>query len=452
MEDQRVRKEVNKKDLGFFCGYYLLNHFRQAVVTDIHKEWLKNAHKGNNMIIAAPRSHAKSTVFSLAYPLHQILYGEKKYILLISDTIQQATSLLGDIVEELETNERILNDFGNIAGYTPLQSEDKKKWTQKEVITTTGVKIQAGSWTTKLRGLKHGSFRPDLIILDDVENDILVNSKDQREKVKNIFFKSILNLGTQTTQTIVVGTILHFDSLLSYLLDNPPLEFYPYKYRAIENGKALIPEIWSLEELEKKKRQIGSIAFEQEFMNNPLDEEHQLIKPQKFYDYINLKDCVCYGYIDPAISEKETSDYTALVTVAKHRDSGKLYIVEPVRIRGGLKETAQLIFSMHEKYNYEFFGIETIAYQKALFQYIQMESEKNGIYLPIIEIKNDKDKVRRYIEISPHIENGTVSFPKGYEDFNSELIQFPKSAHDDLVDAFIGAVKLALSFDWAVVG
>ena len=68
--------------------------------------------KGTRSAIAAPRGHAKSTVMSLQNVLHAALFGYKRYILLVSDTEAQAVSFLDAIKNELETNERILADFG----------------------------------------------------------------------------------------------------------------------------------------------------------------------------------------------------------------------------------------------------------------------------------------------------------------------------------------------------
>ncbi len=440
-----VRKRVASEHIEFFASYYLTHHVKSAI-PQLHKTWYDLVIKNPRVAIAAPRGHAKSTIFSLVYPLWCILFQKKKFIILISDSISQAQELLGSIIEELETNERIIEDFGRIAGYIPPTSEEKRKWTASDIITLTGVKVIARGWKSKLRGLKFGSERPDLIIMDDAENDENVQSEDQRIKVRNMFFKSILNLGSIDTQVIVVGTILHFDSLLSNLLINPIYGWYTRLFRAIEDNHPIWPEWWTMDRLDEKRKEIGDISFEQEFMNNPLDPSTQIIKPKAYYDNLDLGRCDFYAYIDLAISEKETADYTAIVTIAKDRDDGRMYVLDPRRIRGDISKQMDLAFELFNIYPWRAFGVETVAYQKAFYQMLKLEMNKRGIYLPAIEVELDKDKVRRVLEITPYIDNEMVLFNNSYQEFNSECFQFPKGAHDDYVDAFTGAVKIAISY------
>ena len=85
----------------------------------------------DRIAIAAPRNHAKSTMFTLVYVLWCIVTKRKKFILLLSDTQAQAEELLGTIVEELETNEKLKKDYGKLAGYLPAAMEEKQNETAK---------------------------------------------------------------------------------------------------------------------------------------------------------------------------------------------------------------------------------------------------------------------------------------------------------------------------------
>ena len=105
-----------------------------------------------------------------------------------------------------------------------------------------------------------------------------------------------------------------------------------------------------------------------------------------------------------------------------------------------------MVFEMQAKYNYRAFGVESVAYQKAFSQVLKNEMNTRKVNVPSIEIEIDKDKIRRVIEVLPYIEQGKVKFNNSYQDFMAELIQFPKSAHDDFVDAFSGALKIALTY------
>lgn len=444
IQSPQARKELAKNDIEFFASFYLSHHVTSDI-SQYQKEWIDIINEFQYVALACPRGHGKSTWFSLISVLHDILFQNEKFIILISDTQGQASELLGAIVQELETNERIIRDFGKIAGYIPEKAEEKQKWTASDIITLTGIKVIARGWKSKLRGLKFGAIRPTKIVVDDIENDENVQSEEQRIKVKNVFKKSILNLGDEYTNIVVVGTILHFDSLLMHLLDYPLPGWFTKLYRAImDNNEVLWPERWTYEKLEAKKAQIGSIEFEQEYMNNPLDPSTQIFSPKEFYEEVDLSLCECFGYIDLAISEKEDADYTAIVTIARHRTTGKLYVIEPVQFRGSILDQLDKVFDLYYKYNYILFGVESVAYQKAFAQILANESSKRKIYVPVVEVEVDKDKVRRAKAITPHIENGTVLFNGDYQTFLAQLIQFPKGSHDDMVDAFVGAVDLAV--------
>lgn len=414
-------------------------------IADIHNEWFNLLSTEKNLIIVAPRGHAKSTVITVVDNLFDICNQNEKYIMIISDTPEQAKEHLSNIVEELESNERLINFYGRLYEGRKTIRGQKEKWTENEIITKTGIKIVAKGWRLKTRGARFKEDRPTKIVLDDVESDETVNSETMRNKLKDIFERKILNLGSFDTKIRIVGTILHFDSLLQHEVDNPRPGWTIKFYKSIQENKPIWPEWWTMDRLIEKKTEIGSLAFEQEFQNNPIDPQVQIIKPKSYYEgNLDFNTLDCYAYIDLAISEKETADYTAIVTIGRHRETGKLYVIDPVRIRGSVEDQLNLVYEQNSKYRYLEFGVESVAYQKAFAQILQNRSNQSGIYIPVIEIQVDKDKVRRTQEIVPYIENGTILFNKNHQDFILELVQFPKSAHNDYVDSFVGAVKLAI--------
>lgn len=63
--------------------------------------------------------------------------------------------------------------------------------------------------------------RPDLIIMDDIENDEDVRSFEQRRKLSSWFFSAVSKAGDFYTDIVFIGTVLHKDSLLANLLKIP---------------------------------------------------------------------------------------------------------------------------------------------------------------------------------------------------------------------------------------
>ncbi len=202
MGEYGIRKELAAFDLSYFGRAYLPHYFIRKS-PHFHEEldgiWsqgvmkgrdpLKEAKtisrmKGSRHVVAAPRGHAKSTNFTFKDDLHAILYGYKHYILILSDSSDQAEGFLDDIKTELEDNGNIIMDFGHLKG--------DKAWRSGVILTSTDIKAEAIGSGKKIRGRRHRNWRPDLIVLDDIENDENVNTPDQRRKLKSWFDKGRL--------------------------------------------------------------------------------------------------------------------------------------------------------------------------------------------------------------------------------------------------------------------
>jgi len=171
------------------------------------------------------------------------------YQIFIGDSAGNAQSNLATIVYEIENNELLKEDYGD------LKPEMPDKWTDGAIITSTGVKIEAIGVGAKIRGRKHLQFRPDRLIFDDIENDENVATKEQREKLAKWFFSAALNARAKCISKVrIIGTILHYDSLLSNLTD--PEKYKAWRkllYRSVNYYKdgtaySLWPDNWTLED------------------------------------------------------------------------------------------------------------------------------------------------------------------------------------------------------------
>ena len=142
-----------------------------------------------------------------------VVTGRKRYILLVADAFEQAASFLEAIKVELESNPRLMADF-------PGQCGEGRVWNVGTIITASNVKIQAFGAGKRMRGLRHGPHRPDLVLLDDLENDENVRSPEQRDKLEGWLMRTVLSLGPadDSMDVIYIGTILHYDSVLALSL------------------------------------------------------------------------------------------------------------------------------------------------------------------------------------------------------------------------------------------
>jgi hypothetical protein len=181
----------------------------------------------NKMVVQLPRYHGKSSYVTFLYVMWVILTRRKKYILIISATGKQAMKFLMRIRVYL-TSSKVHHYYGSLdAGsvkYTSNQSFDyiedankkrSKVWNYREMyIEPWGIHIMATSIASANRGLLSVDDRPDLVILDDIEDRKNTNTPELRDKLSDTIVEEIFPGGQVGCQFIVIGTICHYGSFI----------------------------------------------------------------------------------------------------------------------------------------------------------------------------------------------------------------------------------------------
>ena len=428
-------KEVFNNDVELF-GKFFFPHYVKNEVPEFHKD-IYSVYEDTSIkkiAIGAPRGHAKSTITDLVYLAWVVCTQKAHFVLLISDTYSQSVLFLDAVKGELESNEKLKAFYGHLSS---------KKWSEGEIVAN-DVMVKSLGAGMKVRGLKFREFRPDLIICDDLENDEAVENKDRREKFERWFTGALLPSMAKDARVIVIGTILHFDSLLAKLLDPTKYSgWYKKTYRAINDWGALWPEHLSLEELEEIKQEYISqgqvFLFYQEYQNDPVSSEFQKFKLEKIKYYedgdLVTKDFRTYITIDRSYSLEKTADFTAIVVVSVDKEN-KWYIRMAERFKGTEKDIIEKIFDLHSYFHPELFGIEQKAFKYTLKPALDDEMRKRNAFFKCIELKDlGRGKNVRIEGLIPRFESGSVLLKRDQTDLIDELIKFPKGVHDDLIDA-----------------
>jgi predicted phage terminase large subunit-like protein len=439
LKEKWLRIKRAKSNIGFFACYYL-SHYMPYPSAAFHKELFQMAQedkKGKRIAIAAPRGHAKSTILSLIFPLWCIISRRKRFIIIVSDTIYQASLHLSAIINELEQNEKLKKDFGSLIG--------SEKWTQTDILTANGIRLVAKGTGSKLRGLRNLDVRPDLIVCDDLENDELVSTLEQRKKIYQWFTRALINTMDPEGDIVTIGTIIHYDSLLIKLLKKPG--WNSAIYRAIkDDGTPLWPEKWDMQKLEQRKKEIGTVAFNSEYMNDPADPDTQIFQPNWFHFYqakdIENLNLSVYGALDPALSQHERADYSAFITIGI-ADDGRIFVLDADLCRLSPRALIDKLFFKFSRFHHLLIALETVAFQDVLRRWIEDLSSEQKIYLPMKEVKHSSDKIRRITRLSPLFERGLIYLQHDQQLLLEQLEHFPRAAHDDGPDALEMAVDIA---------
>lgn len=460
--------KVTSSVVAGFVGSILAPKFDDKCASpEFHTEMWELCTSPNRYVaIAAPRGHAKSTAVTLGYGLAQLLFRERKFMILVSDTESQSSLFLGNIKNHLLENEQLIELFGIKRDQTGKVKFEKDSETDIIVEFNDGkrFRIIAKGSEQKLRGLLWDNSRPDLIICDDMENDELVMNKDRRAKFKRWFTGALLPCLSDKGIVRVVGTILHMDSMLENLMPKPydtntittPLKqwstkrskWVSVKYRAHSDDfkQLLWPQkktatFFKLEKQDAFEKGLQDI-YSQEYLNIPIDESSTYFRKADFQSMREedfKKQVRFYITCDLAISDKETADYSVFMVGAVDEDK-ILYIRNVIRERMDGREIVDTLMALQRMYNPEAIGIEEMQVSKAIGPFLREEMIKHNNFISLYPLKHGgKDKLTRSRSIQARMRASGCKFDKGqdwYQTLEDECMRFPRDRHDDQVDAF----------------
>jgi predicted phage terminase large subunit-like protein len=468
---KRDRVERAKRDFGFFCETYLADYFftepaeyqrvlyevadSQALTPSVGKRlaafvrekyriYLTPTPRLSGAMFIEPREHGKTVRWSFAYPLWRALSGRSRYVLLIGAAGAAAKENLSNIKRELEENELLLEDFGDLKG---------ELWRDDRIELSISACLQAKGAGASMRGTRFRQYRPDLIILDDVLKDSDVESPTIRTKIHRWLKRVVFNLG-KNAFTIWVNTIFHADDPISRLMAE--LEAGTLKrWIAVRlscfrpDGAPLWPENWPSEVLEEKREQLGADVFSTEYENEPLSDEERIIKADwvKRHEYAQLEyplgSLRNFAGVDPATGKH---DQTAIVTIGVD-PRGKLWEIDSWGRACSETETVRQLIEKHRAFRFELIGWEEVNFTGIYANYVIDLSAAAGVYLPIKKVQASTTanaKSARLRSLSPLLENGTLRIrDHGARDLVDQITNYPKAKFDDQCDALWYAVNVA---------
>ena len=422
---------------------FFMSHYMSFKVPAFHQEIYQLLPTSDRLVLASPRGFAKSTICAIFYPLWCALFKHKSNILIISASEGLAALWVRKIRSEIENNEKIKFFFGD------LKSD---KWTETNMELSNGVTIMAKGGGGQIRG-----FRPDLLIIDDIETDDSVASEEQRSNLRDWIFKACMNTMLPQGQMVMIGTIISPLALLNEFLnqDNGWTKKLYQAYIGAEErvGKELWGDLWSHEKLQQRKKEIGTWAFACEFLNDPISSEAAPIKENQIRYWETLPPQVnMVMTIDPAYKDDSKADYKVASLIAIDEHSNR-YLVSYIRTHAPQLEFINAALNMfaQNKNRITVVGVPA-GREKEFFDSFIRISQERGMYLPVKELKNVfaaaggksiRNKTARIVaSLQPLFEAGKYYIKKEHREAKDELLTVGFSRWDDIVDTLAYAEQI----------
>lgn len=280
------------KERLYFNAYYFSEYFTHKIPT-FHAEMyqdLKDLAAGlfKYLVWAMYRDSAKSSLGGVMDAVYDICYGKKHYINFDAEDKANAEQALFDITVALQTNEKIIHDFGAL--YNGQVSEDQKKMKRiAKFITENDIMVEAFSIYQSVRGRRYKQYRPDSVTIDDFENNITKKSIVKTEATISHIKEILGGLPADATVKFLCNYISDSGSVqyvLDLAKDNP--DFRVRMKGGIENGEIVWKDKFVLtdeeareansqiEDRKKWKKSIESLKrtlkedYDGEFLNEPV--------------------------------------------------------------------------------------------------------------------------------------------------------------------------------------
>lgn len=465
LENKKTRIIACENNLMLFSVWYF-SHYHHHDIPDFHLalyDDLQFLNGSRGVLWKIFRESAKTSLAKIKI-IHSICYAKKKFIVWTSFDKAKAAQNTYDIAVELQTNKKIISDFGQLF-FENSTDKSEKKSTKKaisEFITANNVKVLANSVGTSARGLVWGAYRPDFQIFDDIENIETAQSETQTETVIEHINEAVAGAAGYSNFLILAnnisdsGSIAYFQAKFKKsakwiirdigVIDNttqkPVWNKYVLTDDEADNINQLIPDEKKHKiSLQTKRIELGEQSYLREMLNITMSIEEQEFK-ENWLQWIELsevkqKPTYKIATIDTAYSQNKNACRTGICINYFERATDNWYI-EAFARRIDSAELLDYIFQLHDDGINEI-RIEETAFQAAIQPLFRRECERRNKYPNCKGISHKgRDKVIRIRGLIVPYSNRKIWHINGLcSDLESEMRIFrgQKNTMRDVLDA-----------------
>jgi predicted phage terminase large subunit-like protein len=402
-------------------------------------------------LIVAPRGIGKTTIVSKPFLIRHILFQNKRHIVYVSKTNTHALNQTENLKWELMTNPYFSRIFGSIKS----DNFSKDEW-----ITSSGVKVVPRGAGQQIRGLLFRQWRPDLIVIDDLEDPELVLNEDHRAKLWDWFHADVMNSLAVDGEIVIIGSLLHEKSLLARLLTLTS-QWKTLKLRIWdEQHVSLFPNYKSTEEIRKifeEHRETGSLdLFARELCGDVISKENARFQQSmfKYYNEDPSNQLDSNPYMNPAVENVilmdvaktlgNKADFTAIVGVGINTETARIFVRDIVNSRLHPDEAFETAYQMARRLRTHVYGFEVTSLNEYITQPFANFMRLKGSPYELVELHAVKKKELRIQALVPYYRQGYILHNDNgcCEYLEDQLLRFPRGAHDDIIDAFSYIIRM----------
>ena len=478
-------KDSLKSFKKFRDRYFLTETGQQYETAKFHKNWIKNIlkaiDKGEQLMILSPPRHGKTDLLT-HFAVWQICQNPNIRVMWVGGNEDIAKNSVGAVLDHLENNEKLIEDFCGPGETFKPKSRTGKTWSsgQFTVKTRTVTGIKSPTMVAVGKGGKILSRDCDLIIADDIEDHGTTVQPSSREQTKRWWTTTLSSRKEEHTAIVVIGSRQHPDDLYNSLIDNDEWE------KIIESAHSLDIPIDSGEPKDHTKHMLwsskrsykwlmaqrrnaettgGLAIFEMVYLNRPFSEGLQMFK----VDSLDAArdDSRIVGHVPPrtrliAGLDPAATGYQAAFLWAYDVENGKLYMVDIENKKGGgIPQAFKTIKEWHSKYQCSHWIIEENGFQRAIRQDRELKewSSSRGIHLEGHQTQKNKfDPYFGVGSMSELFDKGLVNLPYGNADsqnksniYRRQLLYFSNAANKASSKGYKSDIVMASWFPIKIV-
>lgn len=490
--DPKVQERIRFKASSFQAFF---NAYSGKTLSPIHRKWVEEAVNTERLLVNCPPRHAKSTIFSVWFPIwliagaHACLmnpadpdaFGLRNVqILLVSQTDKLAKKFTNEISYHLSYNQKLIADFGR---FKPEMGDWPWRPNSGELLVDMRSReTESGDMTMQVRGAGQQilGMEANWVIVDDPVSREVARSETEREKLSEWFHGDVMTRLEPKGRAICIGQRLHIHDLYGDLSDekttltNSRKRWTHINYPAIldwDSKQVLWPEKWAWDDILQVYQDIGSDIFESMYQQNPLATARRLARTEWLYGDDEHPGCVdvlrqrgegLFDAQDEVIGamlsrtpreevvrvvslDPSPTRYAGLIVadVPRLESQFSASIIEIIREKMSVRDMLSNLERVQAMYSPDYFIFEQVAAQRWFLQDQGLEKIKQEMtVLPHNTGRNKGDPVLGVESLALDFEFGRIRFPYGdaeskamSEQLFDEARTYPQGKTDDLLMA-----------------